>query len=104
MKVQFVQCFEKKLFVKFIIKEALKETRSRNGYFLKASNIKLVLSVHSQMVFNFLGCLTEKINMRFLLASLKKPEVDKMTTSYLRPIPLSSTQQVDDLAFVYKKS
>ncbi len=31
------------------------------------------------------------------------PEVGKMTTFYLRPIPLPSTQQVDDLAYLLKK-
>ncbi len=30
-------------------------------------------------------------------------EVGKMTTFYLRPIPLPSTQQVDDLAYLSKK-
>jgi hypothetical protein len=30
-------------------------------------------------------------------------EVGKMTTFYLRPIPLLSTQQVDDLAYLSKK-
>ncbi len=30
-------------------------------------------------------------------------EVGKMTTFYLRPIPLPSTQQVDDLAYLVKK-
>jgi hypothetical protein len=41
-------------------------------FVLKADKIELVLSVQAQMVFKFLACLVqEKINMKFLLASLK---------------------------------
>jgi hypothetical protein len=40
---------------------------------LKAYKIKTVLSVHAQMVFNFLVCLVKERRkiMKFLLASLK---------------------------------
>jgi hypothetical protein len=43
-------------------------------YFLKGiyNTIKLILSVHEQLVFIFLTCLVQdKINVKFLLASLK---------------------------------
>jgi hypothetical protein len=40
--------------------------------FVKAYKIKSVQYVHAQMVFRFLACLVqEKINIQFLLASLK---------------------------------
>ncbi len=38
-----------------------------------------------------------------VLFDLCQAEVGKMTTSYLRPVPLPSTQQIADLAFVLKK-
>jgi hypothetical protein len=37
------------------------------------------------------------------MAETCRAEVGNMTTSYLRPIPLPSTQQVDDLAHLIKK-
>jgi hypothetical protein len=65
------------------------------------------LEVHAFQTSKFQGTAVETEEMRpqwFQEDQVAHPsEVGKMTTSYLRPIPLPLTQQVDHLAFVSKK-
>jgi hypothetical protein len=49
-----------------------KGIESQDNIFLRANKIKLVISVHAQMVFKFkLTLLKRKINVKFFLASVK---------------------------------
>ncbi len=74
--------------------------RERNSH-RKQNILFLAPSFHTNFLSQHFGTTLGFFLSRHFCVLL--PEVGKMKTFYLRPIPLLSTQQVDDIDFVFKK-